>query len=153
MTRTIGEPHHLQRVRCTTHSLSLVDGRVERWERDVLERRSAREQVETLKDKPDLPIADDRELLLFELRYVGALEEVPSRARPIQAPEHVHQSRLSGSAASHYCDETATFHAQADATKRVHPRFAKVVVSMHVLDADEWVPVVPIVINAHGFHR
>src|ERR1700680_2561558 len=153
MIRTICKPYHLQRVRCTTQTLALVDGRVERWKRGVLQRRSAREKIEALKDKPDLPIPDDRKLLLFERRYVGDLEEVPSRARPIQAPEHVHQSRLSGSAASHYRDEAATFNAQADATKRVHPRFAKVIVSVHLLDADEWVPVVPIVINARGSHR
>ena len=76
--------------------LHLVGAVVEQRQLDVVERRGPRQQVEPLEDEPDLPVADDGELVLRHARDVLAVEDVGAARRPIEAAEDVHQRGLAG---------------------------------------------------------
>ena len=76
--------------------LHLAAAVVEQRQLDVVERRRARQQVEALEHEADLPVPDQRQLVLRHPRDVLAVEEVLAAGRPIEAAEDVHQRGLAG---------------------------------------------------------
>src|SRR5205085_5943250 len=75
------------------------------WHLDVVDRAHPRDQVERLKDKADLPVANPGELVLGQVGDVIAVEDVGARAREVEAADDVHQRALAGARRSHDRDE------------------------------------------------
>ena len=68
--------------------------RIEQWQLDIVERRGASQQVESLKHEPDLVVPHFGKLVAAELGDVAAVEEILAARRMIEAAEDVHQRRL-----------------------------------------------------------
>src|SRR5262245_20735819 len=67
---------------------------VQHWQLDVLQGARARQEIESLEDESDLPIANQRELALRQTRDVAAVELVDAARRPIETPGEMHERRL-----------------------------------------------------------
>jgi hypothetical protein len=52
----------------------------------IAQRVGPREEIERLEDKPDLAVADVRELVVLHCRDIVAIELVSSRGRRVEAP-------------------------------------------------------------------
>src|SRR5438552_4124514 len=64
---------------------------------DVVERRGARQQIETLKDESDFLVPDRGELVLRHARDVLSVEEILAGRRLVEAPDDMHERRFPGS--------------------------------------------------------
>src|SRR5262249_28984201 len=64
---------------------------VEQRQLDVLDRGRARQQVEALEHESDLLVADRRQLVVGQPRYVAAVQVIAARGRPVEAAEDVHE--------------------------------------------------------------
>ena len=61
---------------------------------DVVQGGCARQQIERLKDEPDLLVPDARQLVVVHARHFLAVQEVAALARRVEAPDQIHQRRL-----------------------------------------------------------
>lgn len=86
--------------------------RVEHRQLDILPSRRARQQIEPLKNKPNLSVPDFGQLFPAQFGNVHAIEFESSSSRLIQTPQDVHQGRFPGAARSHYRHEFARLHRQ-----------------------------------------
>ena len=93
---------------------------VEHRQFDVVERGRPRQQVESLEDEADAPVAHFRQLVLRHRRDVLAVEQVLAGRRPIQAADDVHEGRLARSRRSGDGQELAARHVDIDAAQRAH---------------------------------
>ena len=73
----------------------------------VVERRSARQQIEGLKNEPDLLVADARELVVIHVADAFAVQQISASRRSIEAPDEVHECRFAGARGSHDGDVLA----------------------------------------------
>ena len=62
---------------------------------DVGYRRSPWDQVETLEDESDLLVAQVGESIVVDAADIDAVEQIAALSRGIEAPQQVHQGRLS----------------------------------------------------------
>ena len=68
---------------------------------DVVERRRARQQVESLEDEPDFLVADARQLVVVHPRDLLVVQQIAALARRVEAADEVHQRRLARSRGTH----------------------------------------------------
>ena len=91
MVEPVAQANHLQRILCAREPLFFRQLGIERWQLHVLQCRGAREQIEALKHKPELAIANRSECLFVESCYVHAIKEVIASGRLIEAAQQVHE--------------------------------------------------------------
>ena len=103
----------------------------------IFARRGAGQQIETLKHKTDLAIANVGELIAIEARNVRVIQEILAGTRPVQATEDVHQRRFARAAGAHERDEFASFDFQRNAAHGVHVHFAGAIDLVHVNEPNE----------------
>ncbi len=96
------------------------DPRVDQGQLDVAQRRGPREQVEGLKDEPDLLVADAGQLDVIEARHLTAVEHVRARGRRVEATDQVHQGRLARSGGPHDRQVLAGLDLEVDSVQRAH---------------------------------
>src|SRR5678816_4497421 len=96
VTRSVGQPNRFESLSRSPPLLARADHfrRIEHRQLDVLERRSAREKVKTLKDEPDFLIPYFRQRVAAQLRHIHPIEKITPFARPIEASHNIHQSRF-----------------------------------------------------------
>src|SRR5687768_1902539 len=97
----IGQLDAVERLPRALLPLVRRDAGVHERELDVVQGRRAREQVERLKDEPDLLVSDARELVVRHGRDLRAVQPVFAGRRRIQAADDVHERRLAGSRRTH----------------------------------------------------
>src|SRR5690242_16292358 len=97
-------------------SLQLRGAVIEERQLHVVERGRSREQVESLEYDSNLPIPDDREVVLRHPRHVFPIEDVRTAGGTIEAAENMHQRRLAGSRRPGDGDEFSRFHIEVGAT-------------------------------------
>src|SRR4051794_24974109 len=112
---------------------------VDERELDVFDGRRAREQIETLKDEPDLRVADDGALVAVERRDVDAVEFVRAVGGTVEAAEDVHQRRLAGAGGAHHGDELPLIDEEVDASERAHFDLAHRIDLGQALDFDDFI--------------
>ena len=110
---------------------------VEQGQLDIFQRRSAREQIETLKNEAELPIANVGQLVAVEARNIDAIEQVAAARRAIEAAEHIHQRGFSRAARAHEGDKLAPRNFQRNAAHGVHVHLAGAVGLVHVLQPND----------------
>jgi len=137
MLRPVGQADHGQGFRRSLTTFGLVDLGVQRRQLGIFERRRPCQKIESLKNKTNLLVPNQRESLLVVLRNINAFKQVTSGTRPVQTPQHVHERRFATAAGPHDRDELGVPDFDADAPQSVHPRFAEVVILVHFLDDDD----------------
>jgi hypothetical protein len=80
--------------------LRLLTGELER-QHDVLPRVERRQEVEELEDEADVLAAELRQVVVAELRDLGARDLDRSDGRLVEAREDVHQRGLAGTRRAH----------------------------------------------------
>src|SRR5690606_21422789 len=78
---------------------------VEQGQFDVLQCAGSSQQVEALKDEPDVVAAQQCEFVGLQLTHVDASEQITSGRGLVQAPEDVHAGGLAGPAGAHHGHE------------------------------------------------
>src|SRR5205807_4828773 len=106
-------------------SFFLADVCVERGQFNIFQRSCARKQIESLKHKSNLAIADRRQLLLREPRYLNSFQQVATRARLVQAADDIHERRFPAAARTHDGGEFSAIDLQGNSTQCMHPRFTQ----------------------------
>src|SRR5262249_26123219 len=86
-------------------------------ERDVLLRGVRRQEVEELEDEPDLPAAEDRQLVVPETRERRARDRDLARAGPVEPADQMKERDLSRPARPHDGDELAGGDAEGHAVQ------------------------------------
>ena len=105
---------------------------------DVLARRGARQQIETLKNETEFVIANVGELIAIEHGNVGVVQKVTTGGRPIETTENVHQRRFAGTARAHERDEFAALDLERNAAHGVHIDIAGVIRLVNVDQFDDF---------------
>ena len=103
---------------------------------DVGECGRAREQIERLKDKTDLAIADIGQLVVDHRRHVSPGELVATGRGRIEAAQHVHEGRLAGTRGSHDGEVFVAVDLHRDAAQRVDRLVAHLVELGDARDVD-----------------
>src|SRR5712692_4343129 len=134
MLRAIRKPNHGQRFGSSLGAFRLRNSRIQRRQFHILERRRSRQQVESLKNKSNLLIANQRQGFLVVLRNVNAFQQVAPGARFVQASQDVHERGLAAAAGAHNGHELAARNFQAHAAQRVHAGLAQFVVLVKIFD-------------------
>src|SRR5688500_6447036 len=96
-----------ERALVTFGRLEFAPVAVEQRQLDVVERRGAFEEVESLEHEPNFLVPDVRELVLRQLRDVAAVELVDAARRTVQTAGNVHEGRLARSGGTGHGDELA----------------------------------------------
>ena len=91
MSQPIAEPHLLERVHRPLAPLLRARALIQQRHRDVVLDRQLRQQVERLKDEPDLASAEAAERFVVEAVGPLAVEAVDAAGRSIEAAQDVHQ--------------------------------------------------------------
>src|SRR5690606_10578205 len=112
------EPDEREHLARPPLPLALRQAAIDERQLDVLERRRAVQQVESLKDEADEVASEQRPLLAREPGDVRALEEIPAARRPIEAAQDVQARRLAGAARARQRDELARAHGEVDPVER-----------------------------------
>ena len=119
---TITEPDLLDQLGQPLR-VRLAAGELER-QRDVLGRREHRQQVEELKDEPDVVTAQLGQLRVVERRDLDAGDRDLARRRPVQPGEDVHQRRLARARRAHHRGQPPLSDLDGHAAQRVDRRVA-----------------------------
>jgi len=85
------QSHGLQDLQRSLATLPCGHVGVQEWQFDVLRGARTRQQVELLKDEPDLLASDLGEFVALEVSNADAVQAVAPRCRRVEAPEYVHQ--------------------------------------------------------------
>ena len=115
----VSHPYHLQQLRGALHPFLHRNSRVEHRHGDVLQRRRPRDQVVSLKYKPNFPVSDPGELILRRLADILPPHQIAALRRMVQQPDLVHQCALSGSGFSHDADKIAVVDIHSDTVKHL----------------------------------
>src|SRR4026208_128295 len=94
VSHALSQVYGLERLLRHFMSLRRADATVNQRQFDVVQRRSAREQIEGLKNETDFLVANACELVVVHLRDVLAVEPVFTLRRSIETADQVHQRRL-----------------------------------------------------------
>src|SRR5438034_1229852 len=70
-------------------------GSVQHRQLNILQRRSASQQMKALKDETDFLVADVGQLIVIKARDVHALQEISSRRRAVETADEVHERGFS----------------------------------------------------------
>ncbi len=104
---------------------------------DVLLGVQHREQIEELEDEADMPPAELRQIVVAEVRDLGAVDRYGARCGPIEAGEDVHERRLARARGAHDGGELALRNVERDAAQRVDGRVALAVAAGDVMCGDD----------------
>ena len=139
MIGAIGQAHDLQGGQRPV--ALLVAGHmpvhIQHGQLDVFQRRSARQQVESLENKTDFLVANIRQVIAVELGDIGAIEQVYPARRAVQATDDVHQRGFAGAAGAHHGDEFAGLDFQRDPAHRVDVHLPRPVHLVDVFQFDD----------------
>ena len=91
---------------------------IEKRQLGIFERRGAGQQVEPLKYKADLLVANHGQLVARQLGHVGAVQEVLAAGRVIEAAENVHEGRFAGARRPGHRDKLTGFDVDGHPTQR-----------------------------------
>src|SRR5512133_1476833 len=138
MLNTFSQADHLQRLACPLQTLILRQSRIQRWELYIFQSSRSRQQIQTLKHEPELPVANACQALLVQLRDIDPVEQIAARAWLIYASEHVPEGRLAASARTHDRYKLPRFDLKINAAQRVHLRLTQFVVLVHSFYPDDW---------------
>ena len=72
--------------------------RVQHRQLDVLQRRSATQEIETLEHEAEFLIADVRQFVVIKLRHIHVLQEIPACGGTVETSDEVHEGRFSRAA-------------------------------------------------------
>ena len=111
---------------------------VKQWQLDILARRSARQQIETLKNETEFVIANICELIAIEHGNIGIIQNVTTGSRPIETSKNIHERRFAGTARSHQRDEFAALDLERNAAHRVNIDIAGVIRLVNVDQFDDF---------------
>ena len=101
MVHPVGEPDFLQRPRGHFLARFRIYTGVNQGQFNIPQTRRTRKQVEGLKDKSDLTVANFRQLVVVHLRHVFAIEFVMTGGRRIETAQHIHEGRFAAAAGAH----------------------------------------------------
>ena len=131
------QPHQLQGGQRPLAPLAGRDAGVDEGQLDVGLGRRPLDEVEALEDEAQVPVADPGQLVVVELRHVGAADEVAARRRCVEAAEDVEHRALPAPGAAGDGHEVALLHRQRDALQDVHLQRARVVELVHVVEEQD----------------
>ena len=139
MAGAVAEAHQIE---CARGMFALFPGMnavtvVKHRHFDVLQRRRARKQVETLKDETDLFVADISERITVESGNVYAVEQIIAAARAVERTDHVHQRAFAGAAGAHDGDKFARKNFQRNPAHRMDIHFACVIRLVDFVELDD----------------
>ena len=110
---------------------------VQQRQLDIFESGRAGQQIEVLKDEPDLVIANVRQLIAIERGNIGFIKHVSAGCRPIETTENIHECRFAGTARAHQRDKFAALDFERDAAHRVHFHLAGAVRLVDIAQPDD----------------
>jgi len=110
---------------------------VEQGDFNVFQRRRAREQVESLKDKPDFLVADFSERVAAERTYVNPVEAIRAGGRLIQAADDIHKGGLAGARVPHHRHEFPPVDLKGNFVQRVDDAVAHFVSFFQMVRLDK----------------
>jgi hypothetical protein len=110
---------------------------VKKRQLDIFTRRCSRQQIETLKNKSDLAVANIGELVPIQTGNIGAIEKVTPGRRTVETTENIHESRLARATRAHQRDEFALLDLERDATHRPHLHLAGMIRLSHVVQVNQ----------------
>src|SRR5262249_35807099 len=119
----IAKPHQGQSLERALGALLLADSRINCGELHVLQRSCPRQQVEALKHKTNLAIANGSELDLGVLRHIYAVEQIMAARGPVEAAKNVHECRLTAAAGAHDGHKLTARNFQSHPAECVHTGF------------------------------
>ena len=126
-----------QRLRGAFFARFRIDAGIDQRQLDIAQAGGAREQIERLKNKSDLAIADRGEFVVIHLGDILAVEFVAPGSRRIETAEHVHESGFAAAARAHDGEIFVAMNLERNAAQRVHSLFAHHVIFRDVLDVDD----------------
>ena len=115
-----GQAHRRQRFHRTLVSLRSFYSRIEHRQFDILQSRSSRQQVESLKHKANLLAANVSPLIFRHFRNVLAIKNVMTARRLVQTADDVHGRGLTRTRRSHDGDEFTFPDRQRDPAQSMH---------------------------------
>src|SRR5262245_28708324 len=110
---------------------------VEHRQLDILEGGGAREQIEALKNKSDLRVADVCEFVSIESRNVHVVEAITAGCGAVQAADDIHQSGFAGPTRSHDGDKLTALDGNGDAAHSMHFYFAGLIDLANVVHGND----------------
>ncbi len=136
----IAESHAVQELACALlrFGRSAVHGRVIQRHEHVVDRGGPRQQVEALKDEPELGRAHQRPLVRRQAAHVLAVEPILARGGPIEAAQDVHERAFAGPRSAHQGDHLAALDRYRHALQHGDVDLAHVVGLGNVLDAKQF---------------
>jgi hypothetical protein len=123
-------------LRATT-ALGGRDSCIDEGELDVADDVELWQEVEGLKDEPDLPVANFGQTVLGGVTEVASTDFHAAGARGVQAAEQVHEGRLSAAARPDDRDELALLDAQVNPVERPEFLVAQTVDFADLFEFDE----------------
>jgi len=137
VAHTVSQPNSLKRrFRALTHVVSVLA--IAQRQRDVFDGVNARQQVVLLEDKADLLIADNRKIVVVQIRNKHGVEVILARRWRVQAADHVHQSRLARSAWTHNGNHLTREDLEVDAAQGWNDDLAKAVILGEIAHINHW---------------
>ena len=137
MLDAIAKLNALQRFDCPLSSFVAGDPGINERQLDVVESGGARQQVERLKDEPDLAIAYARQLVLVLVGDKRATEPVFAGGGRVEAADQIHQRRFPRSRRTHDRDVLIAANRDVDPAQGVHDFTANVVVTLQTARDDD----------------
>src|SRR5882724_461997 len=117
--------------------LRFVNTRIKRRQFGILQRRRSRQQIEPLKNKPDLAVADPSQLPFLQPRNIRAFEQIASRAGLVQASKNIHERGFTAAACTHNGNELSPPDLEVNTAQRVHLSFAQMINLVQVLGLND----------------
>src|SRR5579864_3618801 len=118
-------------------ALTSRHSRVQSRQLGILQRGGTGRQIEALKHKSDLLIANECQSLFVVLGYVKIFEKITARTRAVEAAQDIHERRLAAAARSHDGQELAVTDGEIDTAQSVDPGFAQLIILVERFDTDD----------------
>ena len=136
--RTVVHAHLGQGGHGDLFPLPYGDTLIDQGKGDVFQGVELLNEVVTLEDKADLPVADAGQAAVGKRGDVGAVEMVLAVGGDIQTAQHVHQGGLAGAGLAHDGHKFSPVDLEGDTVQRPHLALLPLVVYLvEVLDVDE----------------
>ena len=110
---------------CASSARAGPGSRVQHRQLDVLQRRRAAQQIETLEHEAEFLIADVRQFVVVELRHIHVLQEIPACGGTVETSDEVHESRFSRAAGAEDGHKFTRLDLQGNVAERLHSRCAQ----------------------------
>lgn len=110
---------------------------VDKWQLDFFDRRAARQQVESLKHKADLEVANRRPTVLVGVPDVLANQREEAFALTVEQSDQVHRGGLAGGRRPHDADELAGVDIRGHRARRGHLDTGEVIEAGQLLGLDQ----------------